>query len=57
MPDTLRSQDVSTEAIVPPVSGTVLLITVRPVIAERFIADGAWEASELLPVMVTPEAG
>jgi len=46
--------DVSTDAMLALVIGTVFPVTDSPSIELRFIADGATAVLELLPVMVTP---
>jgi hypothetical protein len=50
----LTVHELSTEAIVPDVSGTVLPVIVSPSIELRFMAAGAWAVFELLPVIVMP---
>jgi hypothetical protein len=46
--------ELSTEAIAPDVSGTVLPVTVSSSIELRFMAAGACAVLELLPVIVMP---
>src|SRR5213596_45842 len=50
----LTLHEVSTEAIVPAIIGTVLPATVSPSIELRFIAAGGSGILEWLPVIVTP---